>query len=517
MTRKEADTPSLEQFCELAAAQRVVPVSRTLLVDHVSAIGLFHALCGDRAGTFLLESAEAGVQWSRYSFIGVHSAAMLTESKGEAIWTGRVPDGLPMQGTALEVLEATLEQLHTRKYSLDGLADFPFTGGLVGYMSYDIVRQWEGIGDSTTDSLDLPDLGFLLASDIAIVDHLQSTVTLIANAINFDNSPKRVEQAYADSVARLDRMQESLAKIESTGGVPIPVLETELALPSRNTKEEIYLNNVDTIKEYIRAGDAFQVVLSQRFSVPTQASALSIYRILRSTNPSPYMYLVRVPNPKNIEEVDFEIIGSSPEALVTIRDQHAVVHPIAGTRWRSADLDRDRELAQDLLEDKKERAEHLMLVDLARNDLGRVCTPGSVNVVDFMHVERYSHVMHLVSTVTGDLAEGENAFTALRATFPAGTLSGAPKPRAMQIIEELEFERRGLYGGCVGYFDFAGNLDMAIAIRTALLKNGNAHIQAGGGIVADSVPAQENDECINKAMAVIRAVALAEQLENWSR
>ncbi len=210
-------------------------------------------------------------------------------------------------------------------------------------------------------------------------------------------------------------------------GVPIPVLETELALPSRNTKEEIYLNNVDTIKEYIRAGDAFQVVLSQRFSVPTQASALSIYRILRSTNPSPYMYLVRVPNPKNIEEVDFEIIGSSPEALVTIRDQHAVVHPIAGTRWRSADLDRDRELAQDLLEDKKERAEHLMLVDLARNDLGRVCTPGSVNVVDFMHVERYSHVMHLVSTVTGDLAEGENAFTALRATFPAGTLSGAPK------------------------------------------------------------------------------------------
>ena len=282
-------------------------------------------------------------------------------------------------------------------------------------------------------------------------------------------------------------------------------------------QEEIYLNNVDTIKEYIRAGDAFQVVLSQRFSVPTRASALSIYRILRSTNPSPYMYLVRVPNPKNIEEVDFEIIGSSPEALVTIRDQHAVVHPIAGTRWRSADLDRDRELAQDLLEDKKERAEHLMLVDLARNDLGRVCTPGSVNVVDFMHVERYSHVMHLVSTVTGDLAEGENAFTALRATFPAGTLSGAPKPRAMQIIEELEFERRGLYGGCVGYFDFAGNLDMAIAIRTALLKNGNAHIQAGGGIVADSVPAQENDECINKAMAVIRAVALAEQLENWSR
>jgi anthranilate synthase component 1 len=212
--------------------------------------------------------------------------------------------------------------------------------------------------------------------------------------------------------------------------------------------------------------------------------------------------------------VSFEIIGSSPEALVTVRDRHAVVHPIAGTRWRSTDPERDRALAQDLLEDKKERAEHLMLVDLARNDLGRVCTPGSVNVIDFMHVERYSHVMHLVSTVTGELNPQEDAFTTLRATFPAGTLSGAPKPRAMQIIEELESERRGLYGGCVGYFDFAGNMDMAIAIRTALLKDAVAHIQAGGGIVADSVPTSENDECVNKAMALIRAVALAQQLEH---
>jgi anthranilate synthase component 1 len=226
------------------------------------------------------------------------------------------------------------------------------------------------------------------------------------------------------------------------------------------------------------------------------------------------MYLVRVPDPDDFNRVAFEIIGSSPEALVTVRDRNAVVHPIAGTRWRSKDPERDRLLAQDLLEDKKERAEHLMLVDLARNDLGRVCTPGSVNVIDFMHVERYSHVMHLVSTVTGELNANEDAFTALRATFPAGTLSGAPKPRAMQIIEEMESEKRGLYGGCIGYFDFAGNMDMAIAIRTALLKNGVAHIQAGGGIVADSVPESENNECVNKAMAIIRAVALAEQLEH---
>ncbi len=514
MTQTKSDTPDLSRFQELAQIQRVVPVSRTLLVDHVSAIGLFHALCGDRAGTFLLESAEAGVQWSRYSFIGVNSAAMLSESKGNAVWSGRVPEGLPQSGPVLDVLEATLSQLQTQKPKPSDTENFPFTGGLVGYMAYDIVRNWEDIGESSRDTAQIPDLSFLLASDIAVLDHLQSTVTLIANAINFDNSPERVEQAYESSVARLDQMQESITHIAASGALPTPVLGGESRLPPRVTDEDTYLKNIETIKEYIRAGDAFQVVLSQRFSVPTKASAFSIYRILRSTNPSPYMYLVRVPDPRDFSRVSFEIIGSSPEALVTVRDRHAVVHPIAGTRWRSTDPERDRALAQDLLEDKKERAEHLMLVDLARNDLGRVCTPGSVNVIDFMHVERYSHVMHLVSTVTGELNPQEDAFTTLRATFPAGTLSGAPKPRAMQIIEELESERRGLYGGCVGYFDFAGNMDMAIAIRTALLKDGVAHIQAGGGIVADSVPTSENDECVNKAMALIRAVALAQQLEH---
>ena len=508
-----SDTPDLEQFRALARSQRVVAVSRTLLIDHVSVIGLFHAMCGNRAGTFLLESAEAGVQWSRYSFIGVNSAAMLSETQGNAVWSGRVPQGLPLSGQVLDVLEATLGQLHTEKTAVPGVGDLPFTGGLVGYLSYDIVRNWEEIGDSTHDSLNIPDLSFLLTSDLAVVDHLTSTVTLIANAINFDNLPERVDQAYADSVARLGQMQQSISHFTPSGAVAIAESDPHLQLPSRATSEGSYLANVDTIKEYILRGDAFQVVLSQRFCVPTTASALSIYRILRSTNPSPYMYLVRVPDPQDFSRVACEIVGSSPEALVTLRDRQVVVHPIAGTRGRSTDRDRDRELAQDLLMDKKERAEHLMLVDLARNDLGRVCTPGSVNVIDFMHVERYSHVMHLVSTVTGELEENQNAFTALRATFPAGTLSGAPKPRAMQIIEELESERRGLYGGCVGYFDFAGNMEMAIAIRTALLKNGIAHIQAGGGIVADSIPVSENDECVNKAMAVIRAVGLAEEIE----
>ena len=283
-----------------------------------------------------------------------------------------------------------------------------------------------------------------------------------------------------------------------------------------------YLAQVDTAKEYIRAGDAFQIVLSQRYSAPCTASALDVYRILRATNPSPYMYLIRVPQDDRgaadesvgslSETAAFDIVGSSPEALVTVTAGHCVLHPIAGTRRRGATPEEDTALAEELAKDIKERAEHVMLVDLARNDLGRVCAPGSVTVVDFMSVERYSHVMHLVSTVTGTLADGHTAYDVLAATFPAGTLSGAPKPRAMAIIDELEPLRRGLYGGCVGYFDFAGNLDAAIAIRTALVKDSTAYVQAGAGIVADSSPTAEADECANKAAAVLRAVAAAQTL-----
>ena len=259
-------------------------------------------------------------------------------------------------------------------------------------------------------------------------------------------------------------------------------------------------------QEYIRAGDAFQIVLSQRFDVPTTASPLDVYRVLRTTNPSPYMYLLRLPTAAG---TTVDVVGSSPEALVTVRDKQVTMHPIAGTRPRGVDEEDDALLAKDLLADAKERSEHVMLVDLGRNDLGRVCAPGTVRVVDFFTVERYSHVMHIVSTVTGRLAEGRTAFDALTACFPAGTLSGAPKPRAMQIIDELEPARRGIYGGVVGYLDFAGDADTAIAIRTALLADGVAHVQAGAGIVADSVPESEDAECRNKAAAVIRAVAAA--------
>jgi anthranilate synthase component 1 len=509
-------SPSLAEFRELARDRRVIPVVRRLLADGITAVGLFETLCGDRAGTFLLESAEQGRSWSRYSFIGVHCAAMLTERDGEAVWLGRAPRGVPAGGRAVEVLRDTVELLHTQ--AVPGLP--PLTGGLVGYLTYDAVRAWERVPDDNPDTLGIPDVGFLLATDLAVVDHADGSVLLIANAINYDASDDRVDDAWHDAVERLDRMQERLAAPQLIGvstydaAAPIEVIAS--------TAHADYLAQVEVAKEYIRAGDAFQIVLSQRYSTPCAAPARDVYRVLRATNPSPYMYLIRVPVDDHgtadadsgalSDDVAFEIVGSSPEALVTVQSGHCVLHPIAGTRRRGTSAEEDAALAEELAADIKERAEHVMLVDLARNDLGRVCAPGSVAVVDFMSVERYSHVMHLVSTVTGAIAPGRSAYDVLAATFPAGTLSGAPKPRAMAIIDELEPVRRGLYGGCVGYVDFAGNLDAAIAIRTALVKDGVAYVQAGAGIVADSVPQSEADECANKAAAVLRAIAAAQTL-----
>ena len=512
--------PDLETFRDLARTRRVIPVVRRLLADGITAVGLFETLCGDRAGTFLLESAEQGRSWSRYSFIGVHCAAMLTERDGQAVWLGRAPRGVPSGGLAVEVLRDTVELLHTAP--LPGLP--PLTGGLVGYLTYDAVRAWERVPDDNPDELGIPDVGFLLATDLAVVDHADGSVLLVANAINYDASDERVDDAWTDAVARLDRMEAQLA-----GPLAVAVSTYDAAAPIEvvsSTPYREYLEQVETAKEYIRAGDAFQIVLSQRYEAACEASALDVYRILRATNPSPYMYLIRVPVDDHgradeaeghlSSTVAFDIVGSSPEALVTVTAGHCVLHPIAGTRRRGLSVEEDAALAEELSKDVKERAEHVMLVDLARNDLGRVCAPGSVAVVDFMSVERYSHVMHLVSTVTGTIAPDRSAYDVLAATFPAGTLSGAPKPRAMAIIDELEPLRRGLYGGCVGYFDFAGNLDAAIAIRTALIKDGTAYVQAGAGVVADSVPESEADECANKAAAVLRAVAAAQTLRSGS-
>lgn len=488
-----------EQFRALAADRRVIPVTRTVLADGETPLGVYRKLAQGRPGTFLFESAENGSSWSRWSFVGAHSAATLTECGGQAVWHGHPPVGLPgvgtpWGGTPLEALRETVAALQTEP--LPGLP--PLTGGMVGYLGYDAVRRLERLPELAVDDLRLPELVMLLASDLAALDHHEGTITLIANAINWDDSPHRVDEAYDDAVARLDAM---VAKLCTPAPASAAVFSRPVPQFRRRRSPQQHYAAVEAAKEAIRAGEAFQVVVSQRFEMATDAHPLDVYRILRTTNPSPYMYLL------TLEE--FSIVGCSPESLVTVRDGKVTTHPIAGTRPRGADPDEDCWLEKDLLGDEKERAEHLMLVDLGRNDVGRVCRPGSVHVTDFFRVERYSHVMHLVSTVTGELAAGRTAFDAVTACFPAGTLSGAPKPRAMELIEELEPTRRGVYGGVVGYFDFAGDADTAIAIRTAVIRDGMAYVQAGGGIVADSNPVAEDAECLNKAGAVLAAIAAA--------
>jgi anthranilate synthase component 1 len=349
--------------------------------------------------------------------------------------------------------------------------------------------------------LKIPELAFLLASDLAVLDHYNGEVWLVANAINFDNTDERVDDAYAAAAARVESMTESLVQPTPAGVVSASFEQPTLPIRRQRTPQE-YQRAVSAAVEEIKAGEAFQIVVSQRFEVDTSADALDIYRVLRLTNPSPYMYLLRLDG--------FDIIGSSPEALVTVKGATAVTHPIAGSKPRGATPAEDAALEAELLADPKERAEHVMLVDLGRNDLGRVCEPGTVEVVEFMEVRRYSHIMHLESTVTGTIAEDCTALDVVMAAFPAGTLSGAPKVRAMEIIDELEVSRRGLYGGVVGYLDFAGEADAAIAIRTALLRDGVAYVQAGGGIVADSHPPAEDQETQNKAAAVVRAISVAE-------
>ncbi len=516
-------TPDLATFTELARGRRVIPVVRRLLADAETPVSLYRKLAAERPGTFLLESAEHGRVWSRYSFVGVQAAAMLCEVDGAAVWRGRTPVGVPEGADPMVALRDTLALLHTDPLPEAGMGGQPLpplTGGLVGMIGYDAVRHWERLPDNNPDELGLPELAMLLAIDLAVLDHWDGHVVLIANAVNYDDTDARVAEAWADAVARLDAMEQALSAPSPTSVMRVDAPAGPAEVRHRSTSAE-YCAGVEAAKEHIRAGDAFQIVLSQRFDRPTTASALDIYRMLRVNNPSPYMYLFRFPapgaGPDLGDEVAFDVVGSSPEALVKLTDGHAMLHPIAGTRPRGATPEQDSALAEELLADEKERAEHLMLVDLGRNDLGRVCSPGSVEVVDFMSIEKYSHVMHIVSTVTGRLAEGRSAYDLLAATFPAGTLSGAPKPRAMEIIDDLEPSRRGLYAGAVGYLDFAGNLDAAIAIRTAVLRDGVAHVQAGAGLVADSVPESEDAECRNKAAAVLAAITMAEGLRPIGR
>ena len=496
-------TTTRDEFRALAAEHRVVPVTRKVLADSETPLSAYRKLAASRPGTFLLESAENGRSWSRWSFIGAGAPSALTVRDGQAVWLGATPAGAPVGGDPLEALRATMELLSTGP--LAGMP--PLSAGMVGFFAYDFVRRLERLPELAVDDLHLPDMLLLLATDIAAVDHHEGTITLIANAVNWNGSGERIDEAYDDAVARLDVMTaalgQPLSSTVATFGRPEPHPRAQRTL-------EEYSAVVERLVTEIEAGEAFQVVPSQRFEMDTAADPIDVYRMLRVTNPSPYMYLLQIPNEAG--ETAFSIVGSSPEALVTVQDGWAKTHPIAGTRWRGASEEEDQLLEKELLCDEKERAEHLMLVDLGRNDLGRVCVPGTVRVEDYSHIERYSHVMHLVSTVTGLLARHRTALDAVTACFPAGTLSGAPKVRAMELIEEVEITRRGLYGGVVGYLDFAGNADFAIAIRTALMLGGTAYVQAGGGVVADSNGPYEYTEAANKAKAVLAAIAAAETL-----
>jgi anthranilate synthase component 1 len=490
-----AERPGFEEFVGLAAEHSVVPVWRELLGDLETPVGAFRKL-GDQDGSVLLESVEHGERWGRYSFIGTDPFATLTIRAGRASWTGRPPAGLS-DGRPLEVLREALRRL--RSPSLPGLP--PLFAGAVGYLGYDLVRELERLPDQTEDDLRLPEGMLVFPRSVVVFDHLGQRLVLVANVVV--NQATDLEAAHADAVRRIDALAARLSVPVASTPTPLPTAGPPAAATS-DLAPGRYQEMVRRALEHIGAGDVFQVVPSQRFSVPTSADPFDVYRVLRVVNPSPYMYFLRLPG--------VAIAGSSPEVLVTVQGRRATMRPIAGTRPRGADPEADLALEAELQADEKERAEHVMLVDLARNDLGRVCRPGTVRVDEFMRVERYSHVMHLVSDVTGELADGVAAFDVLAASFPAGTVSGSPKVRAMEIIDDLERHRRGPYSGCVGYFDFSGNIDTCITIRTCVFVDGVAYCQAGAGVVADSVPEREERETEAKARALLAAVAAAEGL-----
>ncbi|WP_022880802.1 anthranilate synthase component I [Gryllotalpicola ginsengisoli] len=493
------------QFDALLSGHRVVPVVRELFADGETPVGVYRKLAAGRPGTFLLESAEQGGIWSRYSFVGVRSFGVLTQQGDRALW---LDHGLSEErafgasvsqlGAPLEALDALYQRWQTPR--IGGLP--PLTGGLVGFVGWEAVRQLERLPDRPPADYEVPGQALCFVAELVVLDHRTGSVQLIATALA--DGAETPDELWADAQARLDRMQSQLAQ-------PLPAYLAEADLgtapvPEQRTPPGEFPRAVERAKEFVVAGDVFQVVLSQRFQQPVTADPVDVYRVLRALNPSPYMYLLQLQAPGG---EPYTVVGSSPEALVKVTGGRAFSHPIAGSRPRGATPEADAELEASLLADPKERAEHLMLVDLARNDLAKVCRAGSVEVTEFMRVERFSHIMHLVSSVEGDVRPGASAVDVFRATFPAGTLSGAPKPRALQIIDELEPAQRGVYGGVVGYFGFAGDADLAIAIRTATLIGGMAYVQAGAGLVADSDPASEDEECRNKAAAPLRAVAVA--------
>ncbi|GAA1774372.1 anthranilate synthase component I [Agromyces lapidis] len=498
-----AATTTFEEFSALLAGRRVVPVVRELFADGETPVGIYRKLAQGRPGTFLLESAEQGGIWSRYSFVGVSSYGVLTEHDDRVVWQdyGLSAERALGEASALPPL-AALEALFERWQTEDVPGAPPLTGGLVGFIGWEAVRQIEHLPNRPPAESSMPGQAFSFVAELVVIDHRTGTVQLIASVLN--DTGAAADDLWREAQERLDRLQRGLAAPAEAWLAEIDL--GRRASPTHRTEEADFLAAVERSKDFIRDGDVFQVVVSQRFEQEATAPAIDVYRVLRSLNPSPYMYFVHL---DDAEGEPYWIVGSSPEALVKVQGGRVFTHPIAGSKPRGASPEEDADLESELIADPKEQAEHLMLVDLARNDLAKVCAAGSVEVTEFMRVERFSHIMHLVSSVEGDLVPGTNAIEVFRATFPAGTLSGAPKPRALEIIDELEPAQRGLYGGVVGYFGFGGDADLAIAIRTATISGGVARVQAGAGLVADSDPASEFEESRNKAAAPLRAVAVA--------
>ena len=491
--------PNYDEFLALAEKGNTIPVCRQLLADALTPVMAYRRLAepaGAEAAShaFLLESVVGGEQIARFSFVAAEPETTFTARRDEITIRRCGEERTVTSHDPLCELRGLLEPY--RPVHLPGLPRF--TGGVVGYAAYDMIRYYEDIGEGPPDDRNLPDLSFGLYRTMVVFDHVSKTIKVAANA-HIAGDPRA---AYDEAVVAIERTIERLR----TGGRQAVGEITLTGLPEKpfqsNFTREAYMDMVEACKEYIRAGDIFQVVPSQRLTVETTAEAFDIYRALRVVNPSPFMFLLKSPA--------VTLVGSSPEILCRVEDGVVTNRPLAGTRSRGRSEQEDKALEEELLADPKERAEHIMLVDLGRNDVGRVAEPNSIELSDVMTVERYSHVMHIVSNVRGRLAEDKTAFDALRATLPVGTVSGAPKIRAMEIIDEFEPTRRGPYAGAVGYVDFSGNMDTCITLRTMVIAGGKAYVQAGGGVVADSVPAAEYEETINKAGALLRAIAVAE-------
>ncbi len=490
--------PSLEDFKKLANRGNLIPIFEEIHYDLETPISAFRKI-DDGKTSFLLESVEGGEKWGRYSFLG-SGASHLFRSKGEefeildhgeVIRKGKAKDPLRALEDLMGIYHPVLQD------------DLPrFSGGAVGYLSYDVVRSFERLPDRLRQDIDLYDCSFMITDTLLVFDNLKKKIKVIFNLFLDDRqlSNQSIEEAYQEAQVKIKSIIARLRKndLSSSGRKPF----TPSPLRSNFSKKD-YMKIVEKAKEYIRAGDIIQVVPSQRFSTEVRCEPFDIYRALRSINPSPYLFYLNMN--------DMVLMGSSPEVMVRLEGNQIELRPIAGTRRRGKTREEDLALEKDLLADEKEKAEHIMLVDLGRNDVGRVSEIGSVEVTELMTVERYSHVMHIVSNIRGTLAQGKNGFDVFRATFPAGTVSGAPKIRAMEIIEELESFRRGFYAGAVGYFSFLGNMDTCITIRSILVKDEKAYVQAGGGVVADSDPEKEYEETLHKAQAIFRAIQLAEE------